>query len=281
MTPIQDCIKNKNTGLNPIWIMRQAGRYLPEFRKIRAQNTDFIKLCLNESLSTEITLQPIKRFDFDAAIIFSDILMLPFGLGQEVKFEKGLGPKLGELNLDLIENVSKATFTDFELRHGAYDNNGKPINNEDIAYTKAKMSAHISKQISALPGFSHNYPMQGEMVVENATPSTSVIDKARFYWMANTCVDQTFEFFQRFRRTIEISAEKQQVDPDNPTETVEITIDDLSASQVGLYAKQILTHSASLEAGVELNEIFVTKDLEPDISFVSLIAEATTPGAVM
>ena len=76
MTPIQDCIKNKNTNLNPIWIMRQAGRYLPEFRKIRAQNTDFIKLCLNESLSTEITLQPIKRFDFDAAIIFSDILML-------------------------------------------------------------------------------------------------------------------------------------------------------------------------------------------------------------
>ena len=110
MTPIQDCIKNQNTSLNPIWIMRQAGRYLPEFRKIRAQNTDFIKLCLNESLSTEITLQPIKRFDFDAAIIFSDILMLPFGLGQEVKFEKGLGPKLGELNLDLIENVSKDEF---------------------------------------------------------------------------------------------------------------------------------------------------------------------------
>ncbi len=111
MTPIQDCIKNKNTSLNPIWIMRQAGRYLPEFREIRAKNTDFIKLCLNESLSTEITLQPIKRFDFDAAIIFSDILMLPFGLGQEVKFEKGLGPKLGELNLDLIEKVSKDEFT--------------------------------------------------------------------------------------------------------------------------------------------------------------------------
>ena len=111
MTPIQDCIKNKNTSLNPIWIMRQAGRYLPEFREIRAKNTDFIKLCLNESLSTEITLQPIRRFDFDAAIIFSDILMLPFGLGQEVKFEKGLGPKLGELNLDFIENVTKDEFT--------------------------------------------------------------------------------------------------------------------------------------------------------------------------
>ena len=111
MTPIQECIINKNTKLNPIWIMRQAGRYLPEFREIRAKNTNFIKLCLNENLSSEITLQPIKRFDFDAAIIFSDILMLPYGLGQEVKFEKGLGPKLGKLDLDLISNVNKDEFS--------------------------------------------------------------------------------------------------------------------------------------------------------------------------
>ena len=111
MTPIQECIQNKNTRLKPIWIMRQAGRYLPEFREIRAQNPDFIKLCLNENLSSEITLQPIKRFNFDAAIIFSDILMLPYGLGQEVRFEKGLGPKLGKLDLDLIANVDKDEFS--------------------------------------------------------------------------------------------------------------------------------------------------------------------------
>ena len=111
MTPIQDCIINKSTKSKPLWIMRQAGRYLPEFREIRAKNSDFIKLCLNESLSSEITIQPIKRFNFDAAIIFSDILMLPYGLGQEVKFEKGLGPKLGKLDLDLIANVSKDEFS--------------------------------------------------------------------------------------------------------------------------------------------------------------------------
>ena len=58
MTPIQECIQNKNTKLKPIWIMRQAGRYLPEFRAIRKQNPDFIKLCLNKKLSSEITLQP-------------------------------------------------------------------------------------------------------------------------------------------------------------------------------------------------------------------------------
>ena len=111
MTPIQECIRNKNSSSKPIWIMRQAGRYLPEFREIRSKNPNFIKLCLNENLSSEITLQPIKRFDFDAAIIFSDILMLPYGLGQEVKFEKGLGPKLGKLDLDLITNVSKDEFS--------------------------------------------------------------------------------------------------------------------------------------------------------------------------
>jgi len=112
MTPIQRCVKEKNTNITPIWIMRQAGRYLPEFREIRVENPDFVKLCLNENLSSEITLQPIKRFDFDAAIIFSDILMLPYGLNQEVKFEKGLGPKLGKLDLDRLENVNEDKFTE-------------------------------------------------------------------------------------------------------------------------------------------------------------------------
>ena len=110
MSPIDEVIKNKKTNVNPIWIMRQAGRYLPEFREIRKANPDFIKLCLNEKLSTEITLQPLIRFDLDAAIIFSDILMLPYGLGQKVEFKKGIGPVLGDLNL---ENISKLTERDF------------------------------------------------------------------------------------------------------------------------------------------------------------------------
>ena len=71
MSPLKEVIINKQTSINPIWIMRQAGRYLPEFREIRRQNPDFIKLCLNENLSSEITLQPLKRFEFDAAIICS------------------------------------------------------------------------------------------------------------------------------------------------------------------------------------------------------------------
>tara|TARA_Y100000996_G_scaffold329782_1_gene265917 strand:+ start:41 stop:1042 length:1002 start_codon:yes stop_codon:yes gene_type:complete len=111
MTPIKNCIVNKDTTKNPIWLMRQAGRYLPEFREIRKVNQDFIKLCLNENLASEITLQPIKRFNFDAAIIFSDILMVPYGLGQKVEFEKNFGPKLGELNLENIYKKDDNSFT--------------------------------------------------------------------------------------------------------------------------------------------------------------------------
>lgn len=111
MTPIKNCIVNKDTTINPIWLMRQAGRYLPEFREIRKNNQDFIKLCLNQNLSSEITLQPIKRFGFDAAIIFSDILMLPYGMDQEVNFEKGFGPKLGDLNIDKIKKTDENNFS--------------------------------------------------------------------------------------------------------------------------------------------------------------------------
>jgi len=111
MTPIRDLIINKKANINPIWIMRQAGRYLPEFREIRKKNTDFIKLCLNSELSKEITLQPLKRFDLDAAIIFSDILMLPYGLNQKVEFKKGFGPILGNFNINKTLDLKEINFT--------------------------------------------------------------------------------------------------------------------------------------------------------------------------
>ena len=112
MSDIKKVIKDKRTDLNPIWIMRQAGRYLPEFREIRKNNTDFIKLCLNSSLAAEITLQPLKRFSLDAAIIFSDILILPYGLKQHVEFKKNIGPILGDLNIDQISKITENDFID-------------------------------------------------------------------------------------------------------------------------------------------------------------------------
>ena len=134
MTPINKVIMNKQTDLNPIWIMRQAGRYLPEFREIRSKNTDFIKLCLNENLSSEITLQPLKRFDLDAAIIFSDILMVPYGLNQKVEFKKNFGPVLGDLDLVKINRIDEIDFV--EKIYPVYKAI-KQVSNNDITKNKS------------------------------------------------------------------------------------------------------------------------------------------------
>ena len=111
MNKLLDCIINKKSSQVPIWFMRQAGRYLPEFQKIRKKNLDFIKLCLNTNLTPEITLQPLRRFELDAAIIFSDILMLPYGLGQKVEFKKNFGPILGKINFKKIQTVEDKEFS--------------------------------------------------------------------------------------------------------------------------------------------------------------------------
>ncbi len=110
MTPLHEVIINKKTTINPIWIMRQAGRYLPEFREIRKKNPNFIELCLNDKLASEITLQPIKKFNLDAAIIFSDILMLPYGLNQKVEFKKNFGPILGSLDINMMSKINETDF---------------------------------------------------------------------------------------------------------------------------------------------------------------------------
>ena len=134
MSPIKNVIINKECNINPVWIMRQAGRYLPEFREIRKKNTDFIKLCLNSELSAEITLQPLKRFDLDAAIIFSDILMLPYGLNQKVTFKKDFGPLLGDFNLNEISNIREESF--FEKIYPVY-NAIKLVSNSQITQNKS------------------------------------------------------------------------------------------------------------------------------------------------
>ena len=110
MNELYNLLVNKKKTCLPIWFMRQAGRYLPEFRNIRLQNQDFIKLCLNSDLCTEITLQPLKRFDLDAAIIFSDILIVPYAMGQDVKFKKNYGPILSKINLDSFLSCSNEDF---------------------------------------------------------------------------------------------------------------------------------------------------------------------------
>ena len=93
----------------PVWLMRQAGRYLPEYRNTRAQAGGFLDLCFNSELATEVTLQPIRRYNFDASILFADILLLPKALGMELWFETGEGPRLNSIsdgfNINSLRNI--------------------------------------------------------------------------------------------------------------------------------------------------------------------------------
>jgi uroporphyrinogen decarboxylase len=104
--PLLDTVLGRRQQRLPIWIMRQAGRYLPEYRELRAKAGSFLELCYNPELAAEVTLQPLRRFDLDAAILFSDILVIPDGLGQEVRFEAGEGPILVPVTSDTISALN-------------------------------------------------------------------------------------------------------------------------------------------------------------------------------
>ncbi len=103
--PFNDVFDRKIVSPPPVWLMRQAGRYLPEYRQIRATAASFLDFCYTPRLAAEATLQPIRRFGFDAAILFSDILVVPDALGQKVSFESGEGPRLDPL--ETAEDIAK------------------------------------------------------------------------------------------------------------------------------------------------------------------------------
>ena len=120
INPLLEVLSGRRQPVPPIWMMRQAGRYLPEYRDVRAKAGGFLDLCFNPDFAAEVTLQPIRRFNFDAAIIFSDILVIPYALGRSVRFEAGEGPRLDPL--DTPEKVATlAAKADFEKLEPVYE----------------------------------------------------------------------------------------------------------------------------------------------------------------
>jgi uroporphyrinogen decarboxylase len=116
LKPFLEVLSGRRQPVPPIWMMRQAGRYLPEYRELRAKAGGFLDLCFNPAYAAEVTLQPIRRFHFDAAIIFSDILVIPYALGRAVRFEAGEGPRLDPLDTpeEVATLAKQADFTKLE-----------------------------------------------------------------------------------------------------------------------------------------------------------------------
>jgi uroporphyrinogen decarboxylase len=132
--PLRDVLDGKRQSVPPVWMMRQAGRYLPEYRELRKTAGSFLDLCFSPKLAAEVTLQPIRRFGFDAAILFSDILVIPHALGRSVRFAEGEGPQLDPLDDPIA--ISK-------LQTSIDDNALAPIY-ETIGLVKPALPANVT-----------------------------------------------------------------------------------------------------------------------------------------
>ena len=177
-----NALKGKITSQPPIWIMRQAGRYLPEYRFIRNTELNFIDFCLNAEKASEVTCQPINKFNLDAAIIFSDILLIPHMLGHTVTFIKDEGPRLKKLHFG-----EKLAFDDWKKFKSNLAPVGKAIN-----LSRTKLNKNINNKNTPIIGFSGS-PWTLFTYLTEGQPSKDFSNARKFLWSNPRDSEEVFE----------------------------------------------------------------------------------------
>lgn len=179
-----ETLRGRKTDQTPVWLMRQAGRYLPEYRELRAQKGGFLELCYDAEAAAEVTLQPIKRFGFDGAILFSDILIVPHAMGQNLWFEAGEGPRLAPKLID-------AALASLE---------GAPEHFEAIYNTVRSVAAQLDDKTTFM-GFAGSpwtvatYMVQGQGSKDQAvTRRYAYKNEAAFTDLINAIIENTVQY---------------------------------------------------------------------------------------
>jgi uroporphyrinogen decarboxylase len=152
---VLDVLKGKTVFPPPVWMMRQAGRYLPEYRETRKRAGGFLDLCYNPDLAVEVTLQPIRRFGFDAAILFSDILVVPHALGRDLSFEEGAGPLMTPIGAEEIDRL------DGQMFH---------VNLSPVYETVRRLRAELPSQTTLLGFCGAPWTVASYMIAGRGTP---------------------------------------------------------------------------------------------------------------
>lgn len=155
---VLDVLKGETVFPPPVWMMRQAGRYLPEYRATRAEAGSFLDLCYNPDFAVEVTLQPIRRFDFDASILFSDILVVPHALGRDLRFEEGRGPLMTPI---AVEEVAALRAVDRDAFH---------VNLEPVYETVRRLRAELPGKTTLLGFCGAPWTVATYMIAGHGTP---------------------------------------------------------------------------------------------------------------
>ncbi len=182
---IVEVLNGKTVSPPPLWLMRQAGRYLPEYRQTRTQAGGFLELCYSPELATEVTMQPIRRYDFDAAILFSDILVIPDALKRNVRFEEGHGPRMDPISPDEIR----------ALKPDNVSNHLKPV-----IETVSRIRATLPEETALLGFCGAPWTVATYMIAGQGTPDQAPArlfayrEKAAFTYMLDFLADVSADY---------------------------------------------------------------------------------------